>query len=467
LALQNVSLNIQPGRVLALVGENGSGKSTLMKLVAGEENLSSGAMSLEGVAFGPSSPWESRQAGIHLVRQELAICPHLSIAENLYLGTDRGFQFSAASCERNASELFSRLGYSNLDVSMRMDDCSVAVQQVVEIARCQVLGSRYVLFDEPTSSLTKPDVEKLFTLIRELKTAGCGVVYISHFLDEVAEIADDIAILRDGELVSYGEANGYKREDMIRHMVGRDLGELYPRSERIAGETLLEVQIQNSTGKLKKASLQLCAGEVVGIAGMNGSGRTELLRAIFRLDASQGQIQILGEALEQPWPQQVGMVSEDRKSEGLALSLPIFENLRLPQLGRKQSFYSPNQELAKAKSHAENTRVKCHSLNQPIGQLSGGNQQKVALARLLDMDCRVLLLDEPTRGIDVGSKAEIYALIDELAKQGRAVLMVSSYLPELLGVCDRIHVMNQGELLPAVEAGTTDQEALMEMCVQK
>ena len=323
-----------------------------------------------------------------------------------------------------------QLGHADISPDARAGDLSIAQQQMVEIARAIAIGCRVLVLDEPTSSLARADVEKLFALIRRLRDQDHAIIYISHFLEEVKEITDRVTVLRDGLSVGGGNTRDFTPPDIIRLMVGRQVADLYPRSARTPGETVLEI-----------AGLQLRRGEVVGIAGLIGAGRTELLRSI-----------------KTDW-HRTGFVSEDRKTEGLALNLSITDNTTLPSL---PVWISPRRETDRARSWVEKLAVKCRSPHQRIGDLSGGNQQKVAIARLFAADVDVWLLDEPTRGIDVGSKAEIYRLIDELALAGKAVLMVSSYLPELLGVCDRIAVMCRGQLGPARPVRERNEHEIMQ-----
>ncbi|MEI8281997.1 MAG: sugar ABC transporter ATP-binding protein [Armatimonadota bacterium] len=468
-ALINVSLQIRPGEVLAIAGENGSGKSTLMRLLSGEEVQDSGQLTLNAKAYHPRNPQEALANGVSLVHQELALCPHMTVAENIVLGQMGHAGFSPKAAEEKARPILELLGYPNLNPNKLVRELSISLQQVVEIARTQAVNSSYVLLDEPTSSLTKGDIRKLFELIGRLKDQGKAIVYISHFLDEVREVADRIAILRDGELVHQGMMSDITEPEIIHFMVGREMNELFPRSPRKLGEVILSTsRIFGENDKPKNTSFELRRGEVCGVAGLNGAGRTELLRAIFNLDSvKSGQVSIGSStptSIRNSWQLGAGFVSEDRKEEGLALTMSIAENLTFP--GRVGWRFSSKENETSANEFAKKLRVKARTVQQKISELSGGNQQKVAIARLLHSGCEVLILDEPTRGIDIGSKAEIYELIDGLAKDGKAVLIVSSYLPELLGICDRIAVMSRGVLSDFVPVVQTSQEKLMELCVQ-
>ena len=471
-ALRDVSFTIAAGEVTAVVGENGSGKTTLMRILAGEEQPDSGGLTLEGNPYHPRNPLDARDLGVSLIHQELALCGHMTVYENIYLGRETGGPvIRPGQMAQATAELLRDLGFPDINPSHRVDELPISQRQIVEIARAVSLNSGVILFDEPTSSLTAADIPKLFQLISRLRSAGKAIVYISHFLDEVRQIADRVVVLRDGDFVDTHPIDDITNDQIVSKMVGRDVTDLYPRSvrPRASQPILATVDVAGSSGKPSSVSIELARGEVLGIAGLNGAGRTEFLRVLFGLDRlKQGSINFSdAETKPEParlWKRGLGLVSEDRKTEGLALSLSIAENLTLP---RPEGWLAkPTAVRNRANKWAGRIRVKCRDVDQKIGELSGGNQQKVAIARLLDANCEVLLLDEPTRGIDVGSKAEIYELIDELAVSGKAIILVSSYLPELLGVCDRIAVMNRGVLSEPIDTDKLDQEKLMEMCVQ-
>jgi ribose transport system ATP-binding protein len=469
-ALRGVELTVAPGEVMALVGENGAGKSTLMKILSGAIPPDEGKMFLDGAEYVPGNPLHARTSGVAMIYQELALAPHLSVMENILLGIEptRGPLMNWSEMKRRAAAALREVGLEEISPEVQIRRLSIAQQQLVEIARAVALDCRVLVLDEPTSSLTARDIEKLFALIRRLKAKNISVVYISHFLEEVQAISDRFTVLRDGETVGAGVTKDSTNEKIIGLMVGRDVDELYPRSTRTPGEVILEVKNLSGVAKPKSASLQLRRGEVLGISGLVGAGRTELMRAIFGLNQiANGEIRVGtfdGPATPgQRWAQRVGMVSEDRKTEGLALGLSIADNLtlsRLEGLGPWR-FVLPSRQHAACEPWIKKIPIKCQGPSQRISGLSGGNQQKVALARLLHADVEVLLLDEPTRGIDVGSKAQIYQLIDELAAQGNAVLMISSYIPELLGVCDRIAVMSRGRLGETRERARWDERQLM------
>lgn len=464
-ALAGVDLDVAGGEVHALVGENGAGKSTLMKVLSGAHAPDAGSMELDGRDYCPKDPLEARQAGVAMIYQELTIAPHLDVAENILLGVEprRGPFIRGEELHARARAALAEVGLENLDTTRRAGELPIATRQLIEVARAVAIGAQVIVLDEPTSSLARGDVERLFTLVRRLRDQGRSVVYISHFLEEVQAVCDRYTVLRDGRSVANGPVAGTEAATIVAHMVGRDVKDLYPRSPRTAGEPVLETHELAGAPKPVAASLTLHRGEVVGIAGLVGAGRTEFLRAIFGLDeVTSGRVRVgtfSGLATPaQRWAQGVGLLSEDRKVEGLALNRSLAENLTLTKLAH---LVRPAELDAATRRWIERLGVRCREPGQAVGELSGGNQQKIALARLLHHDVDVLLLDEPTRGVDVGAKAQIYRLIDELATRGRAVLMVSSYLPELLGVCDRIAVMCRGRLGPARPVSETDEHRIM------
>ena len=469
-ALRGVELSVAPGEVMALVGENGAGKSTLMKILSGAIPPDDGKMFLDGAEYVPANPLHARTSGVAMIYQELALAPHLSVMENILLGIEptRGPLMNWGEMKRRAIAALREVGLEHVSPELQIRRLSIAQQQLVEIARAVALDCRVLVLDEPTSSLTAKDIEKLFALIRRLKAKNISVVYISHFLEEVQAISDRFTVLRDGETVGAGVTKETANEKIIALMVGRDVDELYPRSKRTPGEVILEVKNLSGVVKPKSASLQLRRGEVLGVSGLVGAGRTELMRAVFGLNqVASGDIHVgsftgTGTPANR-WAQRMGMVSEDRKTEGLALGLSIADNLTLARLDGlgPWRFVLPSRQHAACLPWIKKIPIKCQGPAQRISGLSGGNQQKVALARLLHADVDVLLLDEPTRGIDVGSKAQIYQLIDELAARGKAVLMISSYIPELLGVCDRIAVMSRGRMSETRDREQWDERQLM------
>lgn len=464
-ALRGVDLVLHPGEILALIGENGAGKSTLMKTLSGAHLPDEGHMELLGEVYRPRNPLDARRRGVAMIYQELSIAPDLSVMENILLGVEPtcGPLVNWSQMRQRATQALTEIGHDDIDPARRAGDLSIAQQQLVEIARALVLGSKVLVLDEPTSSLTRRDIDKLFEMLRRLRKQGLGIIYISHFLEEVRAIADRFTVLRDGTSVGEGEVESVSDSQIIRLMVGRNVDELYPRTRHCPGETILQVSGLAGQFRPREANLELRRGEVLGIAGLVGAGRTELLRTIFGLDPVKcGQIRVVrfsGPANpKQRWEQGMGMVSEDRKTEGLAVGLSIADNMTLSKM---PFWVSPGWQDRASNRWVQKLAIKCRSPRQLVRDLSGGNQQKVAIARLLHHGVDILLMDEPTRGVDIGAKAMIYDLINELAVKGAAVLMVSSYLPELLGVCDRIAVMNRGILGPVRDVKDWNEHSLL------
>jgi ribose transport system ATP-binding protein len=391
-----------------------------------------------------------------MIYQELNLALHLSAQENILLGAEsaRAGWIDRKTSRERAQAALAQLGHEGLDLDRLAGDFSIAEQQIIEIARALLISPQVLIMDEPTSSLTQADTAKLFATIARLRARGVSIIYISHFLEECRLIADRYTALKDGETVGSGEMAGASLDHIVTLMTGREVKDLYPRIAHPMGSVVLEVKAAASKPRLRQATLQLRAGEIFGLGGLIGAGRTDLLRAIFGLDdLAAGEVCILGASNravgpKNRWGQGVGFLSENRKEEGLMLNQTVTDNLTLTKLGAfgRMGWINGGRQQAVAQRWVGELRVKCRDAGQLIGELSGGNQQKVALARLLEHPARIFLLDEPTRGIDVGSKAQIYQLVSELAAAGKAVVVVSSYLPELLGMCDTIGVMCRGEL---------------------
>ncbi len=470
-ALDGVGLAVRAGEVCALVGPNGAGKSTLMGVLSGALVPDGGTMALDGSAYRPRDPLAARRAGVAMIHQELSLAPHLSVTDNVVLGLEpaRFGVVRRAEARDRATQALGRLGHADIDPAAAVGALPPAAQQLVEIARAFAVGCRVLVLDEPTSSLGREDARRLFELVRRLRADGQAVVYISHFLEEVKEVADRFVVLRDGRNVGEGRTEAASHDDIVSMMIGRRVGEMYPRGQRTPGDVVLDVEDLGPGG----VRFALRRGEVLGIAGLVGAGRTRLLRTLFGLEPVRaGRVRLGVHAGAFPpsarWEQGMGLVSEDRKGEGLAASLGVADNLTLSRLDGlgPGPIVLPSRRDAAARRWIDRLDVRCRGPRQPVSELSGGNQQKVALARLLHHDVDVMLLDEPTRGIDVGSKAQVYELVDALVAGGegrapRAVLLVSSDFPELLGVCDRIAVMCRGRLGAARPVSELDEHRLV------
>ncbi|QJW98852.1 sugar ABC transporter ATP-binding protein [Frigoriglobus tundricola] len=453
-ALRGVDLELRPGEVHALVGENGAGKSTLMKVLSGAEEPGAGTMDLDGAAYRPTGPQTARERGVAMIYQELAVCPDLTVAGNVLLGLEAtrfGFLRKAVDRERVAAAL-AQLGHPEISPDAPVSALAPAARQVVEIARALVSDVKVLVLDEPTSALTQEDAARLFALVKRLKGQGVTVVYISHFLEEIEAVADRFTVLRDGQAVGGGRVGEVSRDRIVELMVGRTGTEHYPRVPHAIGTPVLELADLRGEELPDGVGLVLRRGEILGIAGIVGSGRTELLRAVYGLDPVRaGRVTVGAHSGARFTPaeriaQGVGMVSEDRKTEGLALDLSIADNLTLSRLDATAGFLARARLRTAVGDLLRRFGVRYRDAGQAVGELSGGNQQKVALARLFHQRADVLLLDEPTKGVDVGSKADIYRQIGAAAAEGKAVLVVSSYLPELFGVCDTLAVMCRGKL---------------------
>ena len=457
-ALAGVDLEARAGEVLALIGENGAGKSTLMKVISGAHAPDQGTMELDGQPFAPREPRQSSDAGVAMIYQELTLAPHLNAEENLLLGREpsRGGWINRRQRRELAQKALAMVNHPHLPLDVPVRALSIAEQQIVEIARACASGARVVILDEPTSSLGRHDVETLFRIIARLAEQGVALIYISHFLEECRTVAQRYLVLRDGKSVGSGELPQIDDAGLIRLMVGREVTELYPRAERALGEPVLTVRdLAGPQGKPRGVSFAVRRGEIFGLAGLIGSGRTEILRSVFGLDrAAAGTVDVDGKPLALGAPGRsltagLGLLSENRKEEGLLLNRDLADNLTLSNLDvlAQGGFVSRAKQLAAARELITRLDVRAQSARQAVGTLSGGNQQKIAFGRLLHQHADIFLLDEPTRGIDVGAKAVLYRQMLDTAVAGHAVVMVSSYLPELLGMCDTIGVMCRGELV--------------------
>jgi ribose transport system ATP-binding protein len=457
-ALQDVQLTVYPGEVHALMGENGAGKSTLMKILSGAYIPDPGAeIEIDGKPVHINGPLSAKAHGIAIIYQELALSPNLSVAENIYLGREahHGPAIDRGAMFRGCSEILVNLG-ATFGPRTLVGDLSIAEQQMAEVARAIHAHSRILVMDEPTTALSSRETHRLFEVILRLKAEGLAIIYISHRMAEVYELAERVSVLRDGGYVGTLNREEIKPENIVRMMVGRDLSSFYKKEHRPGGArtAVLEVENLSDGGRVKKGSFALHAGEVLGLAGLVGAGRTELARLIYGAEPrSGGTVRLEGKPVHFRTPAEaidggVVYLTEDRKAQGLFLDMTVGDNINLGVIGRDAKFAGwLDRARARVRSLAaiKALNIRVPGPEMPVGALSGGNQQKVLLSRLLETEPKVLILDEPTRGVDIGAKSEIYRIIDELAKGGAAVLVISSELPEVVGIADRVVVMREGE----------------------
>lgn len=474
-ALDEISFSVKKGTVHALVGENGAGKSTLMKILNGLYHADSGKIYLEGKEIEIKDSIHAGNLGIGMVHQELNVVGELTVAENIFLGKEPKNNLGLIDhkkLNRTAQEFLiqQKLSYAP---SLKMKEMSVGEQQMIEIIKTVYFNSKIIIMDEPTSSLSESEVQKLFAKIRELKEQGSTIIYISHRLEELDEICDYLTIMRDGKVIETGKVGDYTRSDIISGMVGRTIENTYPKEKVSIGEVVLEVE-NLSNEKIKNVSFHIKKGEIVGFAGLVGAGRTEVARAIFGMDKLEtGEIRMNGKKISLKGPKDavengIMMVSEDRRKYGLVTNRSVKENISLPNYDRysKSVFLNHKKEEAVAKDIIQKLNIKTPELDTLSESLSGGNQQKIVIGKWLVADPKVFILDEPTRGIDVGAKYEIYRQMCELAAAGMAIIMISSDLPEVLGMADRIYVMSEGRITGELMDKDADQVKIMHLATE-
>jgi rhamnose transport system ATP-binding protein len=471
-ALRQASIELRPGEVRALVGENGAGKSTLVRLLGGVQRPDSGEVLVDGEPATFSSPLDARDAGVAVIYQEPTLFPDLSVAENVVMGHHPlrgGRRIDRRAMHRQVSELMQRLGV-RLDPARPVRGLSIADQQIVEIAKALSFDARVLIMDEPTAALSGPEVERLFSVVEALRERDAAVLFISHRLEEVFAICSTVTVMRDGEVQFDGPVDGLSTDDLVRRMVGREVSALFPKGpDHEVGRPLLEVSRLTREGVFVDVSFNVRAGEVVALAGLVGAGRSEVARAIFGIDRRDaGDVRVDGRPLPAGSPTAamragLGFVPEDRRAQGLVMALSVERNATMTRLRPLSRFglMIGGAERREAATWAERLQIKLHGLQDPVGNLSGGNQQKVVLAKWLATEPKVLIIDEPTRGIDVGTKAEVHRLLSELAGRGMAVLMISSELPEVLGMADRVLVMHEGRLTGELPGASASEEAVM------
>ncbi len=480
-ALDDVHFQVYPGEILALMGENGAGKSTLMKILIGVYRKDGGEITLNGTEIEPRVPHEAFTLGISVIHQELNLVPEMMVFENVFLGREIRQQTRQGKLLRRLDKLKMRqetrrlldlLG-ANFEPDTFVKKLGVAQRQMVEIAKALSLDARIIIMDEPTSSLPQSDVGTLFKVMQELKRHGVSIVFITHRIEEVFEIADRVVVLRDGKNAGKMAIEAATMEKVITHMVGRTMNQMFPKQEVEIGEKVLAIKGLSRGEKVRDINFQLYKGEILGLAGLVGAGRTETVRALFGIDKKDaGEVWLDGQSVDLISPQSsiqagLGFVPEDRKLQGLILNMAVYQNVTLASLKQltRSLVINRSAERAVTERFVEQLQIRTPGIRQLVKHLSGGNQQKVVLAKWLALRPRVLILDEPTRGVDVGAKAEIHALISQFAKQGMGVILISSELPELLGMCDRILVMSKGTIAGEFSREEADQEKIMASAV--
>ncbi len=473
-ALKDVTLKIRPGEIHALVGENGAGKSTLMKILSGAYSKDTGKILIDEQEEVIRNTHDSKKLGIGIIYQEFSLVPDLSVAENIFLsqlGRERSWM-KWKSMKRQADTLINSLGF-DIDPSVKVGKLSIAYQQIVEISKALSEKARILILDEPSAVLGPNEIQKLFETLIQLKKEGVSIIYITHHLDEIFRIADRVSVLKDGissESLNVSETN---KDSLIQLMLGRSLDTMFPEHEAEIGDEILKVEAFNLEKKLINVSFLVRSGEVIGLAGLVGSGRTETVRALFGADKVTGNIYFRGKKIRVRTPHDavkfgIGMVPEDRKRQGVVLPLSIRENISLANFNKvtdKLAFINARKELINTSELITKLTIKATSVNMTVGALSGGNQQKVSLAKWINRDCKVMIIDEPTRGVDVGAKVEIYHLIHAIADRGVAVIIVSSETTELMGICDRILVMRKGEIQGELQREEFSEEAILRLSI--
>ena len=474
LAVNGGKLELRPGEVHCLVGENGAGKSTLMKILAGAIPLDEGDIRINGEAVEITSPSHAQQLGVAMIYQEFNLNPYMSVAENIYLGRPPRWKHTPLvdwpRLYRETEELLARVRL-NLDGRKAVQECSIAQQQMIEIAKALSVDAGILVMDEPSATLTDHELNALFDLIRHLKTQSIGTIYISHRLEEIFAIGDRVTVMRDGQYVATHETTDVDREQIIHEMVGRDLTEEFPKITCPVGPERLRVEKLSCREAFNDVSFMVHGGEIVGLTGLVGAGRTEVARAIFGADPlDEGQVYVDGEAVSVRSPREairqgIALLTEDRKGQGLVLDMSLRHNTTLARLKgvARGGLIRQRRETEVTEEYVRELRIRTPSVEQITRNLSGGNQQKVVLAKWLFTESRVLIFDEPTRGVDVGAKVEIYRLMNTLIERGAAVLMISSELPEILGMCDRILVMHEGRLAGELSREEATQERIMQL----
>ncbi|MDF2950766.1 MAG: lantibiotic transporter permease [Anaerocolumna sp.] len=475
-ALTDVTLQIKKGEIHALIGENGAGKSTLMKILSGAYQKDSGQIFIDGREVKITSPKEAKDLGVAVIYQEFMLAPDLTVAENIFIDklVDAGMFINWKTLKVKAKEQLLKLGFNDIDPSAKVGTLSVAYQQVVEICKCLTRNAEVLVLDEPTAVLTFSEIEKLFSIIRQLKSEGVSIVYISHRLEEIFQLSDNITVLKDGTYVDTVPTSSISKEELVSMMVGREIMQLFPSRQVKISDEILRVENLNAGKLVKNVSFSVKAGEVVGFSGLVGAGRTETMRAIFGADSiDSGKVIYFGKEVRFKSPKDAigngfGLLPEDRKKQGLLLEQSIRNNTTLASMHKiknKFDIINHRKEKEYVKNLLADINTKYGSSEDNANSLSGGNQQKIALAKWLSADCKCIVFDEPTRGVDVGAKTEIYKIINNLAEQGVGVIMISSEMTELIGMCDRVIIMRQGMIAGEVDKSELNENNLIKFAM--
>jgi len=475
--LQDISIQIKPGEVHALVGENGAGKSTLIKILSGAYTKDAGEIYIDGQKVNITSPLDAKKLGIAVIYQEFMLAPDLSVAENIFIDKLAGNKrfINWKKLQNDAKKQLEDLGFTDIPVMAKVRDLSVAHQQVVEICKCLTRDAKILVFDEPTAVLTLTETQKLFNVIRLLKEKGVSIIFISHHLEEIFELCDRVTVLKDGNYMGTCSVCDISKKDLIQKMIGRELTQMFPKRNATIGDVVLKVENLSVGKNIKDINFEVRSGEILGFSGLVGSGRTEVMRAIFGADKMKtGKVTFLGKNVKFTDPKcanayGLGYLSENRKSLGLLINQSIRVNTTMASLCRvtKRGFLEKKKEKSYIVSLLETVKTKYGCIEDNVSSLSGGNQQKVALAKWISADCKCLILDEPTRGVDVGAKIEIYNIINKLAEQGVAIIMVSSEMTEIIGMCDRVLVMHQGRITGELQKENLSEENIIKLALKE
>lgn len=476
-ALNDVTVRVKPGEIHSLIGENGAGKSTLIKILSGAYSKDAGTVCIDGKQVNITSPLDAKQLGIAVIYQEFMLAPDLTVAENIFIDslTQNGKFINWKKLKSDAKERLEELGFGNIRPDEKVRNLSVAHQQIVEICKCLTRHAGILVLDEPTAVLTVAEIEKLFRLIRLLKEKNVSIIFVSHHMNEIFELSDSYTVLKDGCFVNSGLVKDVTNDDLIHMMIGRELTQMFPVRNAKLGDVVLKVEHLNVENKIEDVSFEVRAGEVLGFSGLVGSGRTETMRAIFGADKkTSGTVTFLGEKVDFKEPKEAvdkgfGYLSENRKTMGLLVNQSIRMNTTMASMRKitNRGFIKHKEEKEYVKKLLAQMSTKYDSIEKNVNSLSGGNQQKISFAKWVSADCKCIVFDEPTRGVDVGAKVEIYEIINELARQGVAVIMISSEMTEIIGMCDRTYVMSRGRITGEVSKEELNEDAIIKLAMKE